>query len=281
MHTRLGTLFLLAGLMTMMPAPHTHSSAAATGPEPVAATIDSETVAIVSDVTGINLVDGVAVPVRTVDDLADLESVLSYGDPNRVFASNVVAAVEQVPPDRLALVGLVHTGCTPPEKAGVRVEPDGEIRLFAPDPLHDEIECFVAVDAVAVVSVDPDDVPLGSTDSADLVRFEEIGTGGDHRAVELTTERGELADILPRDVPVPLLPPLEPGKRRFAFIRPGCAETTAELLVTRRFVDIRLYDEPVDRIIDCAQAVWFLVVFDAPMLLVPIDAAVGADPAAG
>ena len=78
-----------------------------------------------------------------------------------------------------------------------------------------------------------------------------------------------------RDGDVPDLPPLVKGTRRFAFVTAGCQDATAELLVTRRFLQPRLYTDPVDLGIACAQAEFFLTVFDVPDAVVWPNAALG------
>ena len=57
--------------------------------------------------------------------------------------------------------------------------------------------------------------------------------------------------------------------------RRGCQDATAELLITRRFLQPRLYTDPVDLGIACAQAEYFLTVFDVPDSVVWPNAALG------
>ena len=100
-------------------------------------------------------------------------------------------------------------------------------------------------------------------------------SSGAARAVELGPDAAAtLSAIVGADGDVPDLPPLVKGTRRFAFVTAGCQDVTAELLVTRRFLQPRLYTDPVDRGIACAQAEYFLTVFDVPDAFVWPNAAI-------
>ncbi len=273
MRSRFLTPSLLATAMALaFGAPH--PAACGDGADPIA----FDTVAVLSDTTGINLVPHVAIPVRTADDRADLGRLLDAGTIGG-FADRVLAAVDEVPAGRMPLVGIIDTSCSPPTTPGLRRDDGGNVTMYAVDPVQNQVECFVAVDTVAVLAVDPADVPVGAADSADLVAFERVipAPTGSPTAAELAPGDGGavLATMLGPDHDVPTLPPSAKGMRRFAFVRPGCEETTAELLVTRRDVEARLYHEPLDEVIDCVRAEYFLAVFDVVADLVWPNATVG------
>jgi len=224
-----------------------------------------DTLGIVTDTTGINLYPPEILRVRDDSDIEPTREILATGyGPS--FADQVVAEIGEIPSDRVVLIGAIDSSCTPASTAGLVRGKDGDLVMYAPGHVPEPIECFVAVLTVAVLLVDADDAPPGSTDHAELVAFGFAGYGQplEHTAVELTSDESVLAEILPMDVDLPLLPPLDPDERRFAFVRPGCQNTTAELIVTPQFVDTRLdYDEP-GMVINCAEAEFFLAVFDVP-----------------
>ncbi len=146
--------------------------------------------------------------------------------------------------------------------------------MYAPGHVPEPIECFVAVQTVAVLVVDAGDAPIGSADFAELVVLEFAGYQPrlGRNAVELTGDEDGLAEIMPSDAAAVDLPPLDPGNRRFAFVRSSCGYDGVELVVTRRFVDAQLQRTNPEITIACAQAVWSLVVFDVPSEYVPDDA---------
>jgi hypothetical protein len=234
-----------------------------------------DTVLVVSGSGGINLVAGAAVAVRTPEDRADLGRLLEHGVASPEMPEAVLEAVDAVPADRVALVGVIDTSCDPQTTPGLRRDAAGNVTMYTVDPVDSHAECFVAVDTVAVLAVDPSDVPIGAADASELVAFEpvdpvgsveidETGSTGPvaSTAVELTAGDDALTRLLgPRDAP-PVLPPVARGTRRLAFVRPGCQDTTAEMIVTRRFVEPRLYHEPLSERIECFRAEWFLSVFD-------------------
>ena len=77
---------------------------------------------------------------------------------------------------------------------------------------------------------------------------------------------------MPSDAEVVDLPPLDPGDRRFAFVRSSCGYDGVELLITRRLVDARLQRTDPEIMIDCARAAWSLVVFDILSEYLPDEA---------
>ena len=236
-----------------------------------------ETIAVMSDSTGINLVPHVPIAVRNADDLADLEGIMGDGFSGDL-PDRVMAAVEQVPTGMMPLVGIIDTSCGPPSTPGLSIDADGNVAMYALDPVPNQPECFVAVDTVAVLAVDPADVPIGAAGPAELLAFERLSGSvtGAPPAVELGPDAtATLSAMVGADGDVPDLPPLVKGTRRFAFVTAGCQDATAELLVTRRFLQPRLYTDPVDLGIACAQAEFFLTVFDVPDSFVWPNAALG------
>lgn len=239
-----------------------------------------ETLGIVSNTTGLNLDQPAVLRVRDESDIEPTRELLATGY-GPEFTDRVMAQVGEIPSDRVVLIGVIDSSCTPARAAGLVRAKDGHLIMYAPGHVPEPIECFVAVVTVAVLSVDADEAPPGSTDHAELIAFEYAGYSqpAGPTAVELTSDDSVLSEIVPMDVELPLLPPLDPDERRFAFVRSGCQNTTAELIVTPQFVDTRLgYDEH-GLVIDCSEAEFFLAVFDVPINMVREHALlVGASP---
>jgi len=234
-----------------------------------------ETLGIVSDTVGINLWQPSLVAIRSTEDIAPTREALADGYDGS-FADSVIEAVgDEVPADRVVLIGIIDSSCTAALRAGLVRTKDGNLSMNAPGHIPEPIECFVAVQTVAVLLVDADDAPIGSTDFAELVAFEfagyqpRLGTN----AMELTGNEDGLCEIMPSDAEVVDLPPLDPGDRRFAFVRSSCGYDAVELLITRRFVDARLQRTNPEIMIDCARAAWSLVVFDISSEYLPDEAA--------
>jgi hypothetical protein len=82
--------------------------------------------------------------------------------------------------------------------------------------------------------------------------------------VEITDDDALLLDILPEGAELPDLPPRDAADRRFGFVRSGCANTTAEMIVTPQLLDARLGFDEHGMVVNCARAEFFLVVFDVP-----------------
>lgn len=124
------------------------------------------------------------------------------------------------------------------------------------------------VPLMALLGCEPDS-SLGT-----LVDFVSLGTGaiGSH-SVELTADAGkalltELTDgeanhLDEAEEALTLLP--DKGERAFAFVLPGCAETSAELLNTNGTLTAELTGGDGT---DCAQAVYFLATFRVPASLI-------------
>jgi hypothetical protein len=232
-----------------------------------------ETLGVVSASSGINLLEGSLVTVRDEYDVDATRDLLSTGYDDS-FARQVTATIGEIPSDRVVLVGVIDSSCTPAKDAGLRRDKDGELVMFAPNHVPEPIECFVAVITVAVLSVDADDAPVGAGDGATLVEFDLTGFGApaEPTAAELTDDDSLLVDILPDGARLPDLPRRDPEDRRFGFVRAGCANTTAEMIVTPQLLDARLgYDEH-GLVVNCARAEFFLVVFDVPADLVRVTA---------
>ena len=123
MHLPLLALTLVAGFAT-----------ASSPPDDAAHAIAFETIAVMSDTTGINLVPHVPIAVRNADDLADLERIIGDGVAGDL-PDRVIAAVEQVPTGMMPLVGIIDTGCSPPSTPGLSIDADGNVAMYALDPV--------------------------------------------------------------------------------------------------------------------------------------------------
>ena len=214
-----------------------------------------EVLAVESSSSGLNLWYEQILRVRPHDELGELTELLA-GDYDPEFAEVLVAAIgDGVEAGQVVLIGEIDSSCTPAKEAGLVRQPDGQLEMFAPGHVPEPIECVLAVSTVAVLSVDADDAPPGSTDHADLVTFENLGvdSGVDTAAEELTD--GVAA-----------------GHRRFAFVLAGCRHESAELIVTRRTIDARLEHDDPDEVILCDAAELYRAVFDIPVEFVPPSA---------
>jgi hypothetical protein len=231
------------------------TSATAADEPPKGDPIPFETLAIESSSAGINLWYRQILRVRPNDDLGALTELLA-GDFDAELAEELVASIgDGVAPGQVVLIGEIDSSCTPADEAGLVRGADGQLEMFAPGHVPEPIECVVAVSTVAVLSVDADDAPPGSTDHAELVTFENLGVGADI---------GSSAEEVTAGVP--------DGYRRFSFVRIGCAHDSAELIVTASTIDARLeYDDPDDMVV-CAGPVYYRVVFDLPAASVPLSA---------
>ena len=228
-----------------------------------------ETLGIVSTTSGINLLEGSLLTIRDEYEIDAARDLLATGYDDS-FARQVISTIEQIPSDRVVLVGVIDSSCTPAKAAGLQRDKDGELEMTAPGHVPEPIECVVAVITVAVLSVDADDVPIGAGDGATLIDFELTGFGApaETTAVEITDDDQLLLDILPEGAELPDLPERDPDDRRFGFVRSGCANTTAEMIVTPQLLDARLgYDEH-GLVVNCARAEFFVAVFDVPTDLV-------------
>lgn len=264
------TAILTAGALGLAPAP----SSASTGHD-----VPFETLGIMTNTTGINIYPPTVLRVRDDSDVESTRELLATGY-DSAFADRVVAQIGEIPSDRVVLIGVIDVSCTPAGAAGLMRTKDGHLEMYAPGHVPEPIDCFVAVVTVAVLSVNAHDAPPGSTDHADLVSFGFVGHGSrGPTAVEITSDDTSLATILPPDAEFPALPELDDGDRRLAFVLPGCQNTTAELIVTPQLVDARLdYDEH-GVVINCAQAEYFVAVFDVPADMVRDDTPlVGSSP---
>ena len=189
---------------------------AAASAEPKGEPVPFETVAVVSDISGINLGDHQILRLARNEDIDAVGELLAedHGSP---LADEVMAAVDEVPSGAVVLMGVIDVSCTPATEAGlVRLDAGGELVMFAPGHVPAPIECFAANTTVAVLAVDAEDAPPGSADGADLVEFAYAGVEnpGNISAVELTDDPAALATILPADAEVPTLPASVAGVRR-------------------------------------------------------------------
>jgi len=167
-----------------------------------------ETLGIVSDTVGINLWQPSLVAIRSTEDIAPTREALADGYDGS-FADSVIEAVgDEIPAGRVVLIGIIDSSCTAALRAGLVRTKDGNLSMHTPGHIPEPIECFVAVQTVAVLLVDADDAPIGSTDFAELVAFEfagyqpRLGTN----AMELTGNEDGLAEIMPSDAEVVDLP---------------------------------------------------------------------------
>jgi hypothetical protein len=214
-----------------------------------------ETLAIESSSSGINLWYRQILRVRPHDDLQELTEQLA-GDFDPAFAEELVAAIgDGVEPGHVVLIGEIDSSCTPAKEAGLVRSFDGQLEMFAPGHVPEPIECVVAVSTVAVLSLDADDAPPGSTDHADLVTFENLGVGAD---VDIAAEE--------------ITEGVNAGQRRFSFVLAGCRHESAELIVTRLTIDARLEHDDPDEIIMCDAPEFYRAVFDIPAEFVPPSA---------
>ena len=67
------------------------------------------------------------------------------------MADEVVAAIGDVPPGTVVLIGVIDQSCTPAKAAGLVRGDDGELVMFAPGHVPEPIECFVANVTVGVL----------------------------------------------------------------------------------------------------------------------------------
>ncbi len=244
-----------------MPPRGSSTASAATGDVDV----PFETLGIVSSTSGINLAEPAMLAIRSTYDVGSARDLLATGY-DESFADDVIATIGEIPPDRVVLVGVIDASCTAATDAGLVRDKSGELTMYAPGHVPEPIECVVAVLTVAVLSVNAAAVPVGAADHAELVAFEHTGFAvpPGPTAVEITHDERRLLDILPAGADVPDLSPRDAGARRFAFVRAGCRNTTAEMVVTPQLLDVRLgYDEHGETIA-CDAAEFFLAVFDVP-----------------
>jgi hypothetical protein len=229
------------------------------------ADVPFETLGIVSATSGINLLEGSVITVRGDHEIDATRVVLAQGyDPS--FSREVIGTIGEIPSDRVVLIGVIDSSCTPAKAAGLHRDDDGELSMIAPGHVPEPIECFVAVLTVAVLSVDAEDAPPGAGDGATLVEFDRTGFDAPDgpTAIEITDDDVLLLDILPPGAVLPDLPPRAHETRRFGFMRSGCANTTAEMIVTPQMLDVRLGHDEHGLDVDCGEAEFFLVVFDVP-----------------
>lgn len=228
-----------------------------------------ETLGVVSAPSGVNLLEGSLLAVRNEHDIEGTRELLALGHDDS-FADEIVGVIDAIPADRVVLIGVIDSSCTPAKDAGLRLDEEGELEMFAPGHHPEPVECVVAVVTVGIVAVAADDAPVGAGDGATLVGFSYVGSAApsEPNSVEITGDDSLLSTILPDDAELPDLPPRDPGDRRFGFVRSGCANTTAELMVTPQLIDVRLgYDEH-GLVVNCAMAEYFVAVFDVPADLV-------------
>jgi hypothetical protein len=233
-----------------------------------------ETLAIVADTTGINLAQGHILRVASPDDIEPVSALLSAGYYGGTMAGEVVAAIGDVPPGTVVLIGVIDQSCTPAKAAGLVRGPDGELVMFAPGHVPEPIECFVANVTVGVLSVAADEAPPGSADGATLVDFRFVGNTpppASATAVDLTADPDGLAAILPPDAELPDLHDVAGGDRRLAFVEPGCQLASAELWTTRLAVTAHFEQEDPHGEILCEIAEYYLAVFDIPADALPPD----------
>jgi hypothetical protein len=232
--------------------------------------IEFDTLGILAEASAINLSTPQLLRIGHAGDRDEVASLLGAGTGEYPFADDVMDAVGELQPGRVVLIGIIDRSCTPATEAGLERSPEGDLVMTAPRHVPEPIECVVAVTTVAVLSVDAADVPPGSTDHADLVAFENLGYlhGMFGAAVELTDDAAALGDIVPPGTPLPDLPPHAKDDRRFAFLLMGCANETAELVVTMTVITAR-FGEPSAM---CDVPEFYLVVFDSPAEIIPATA---------
>ena len=225
-----------------------------------------ETLGIVAETSGINLVEGSLLAIRGDREVSAAREFLADGYDDS-FAREVIDTIGEIPSDRVVLIGVIDSSCTPAKKAGLERDANGELHMSAVGHVPEQVECFVAVITVAVLAVDADDAPVGAGDGAALVSLGRTSPTA-QTAIEITDDDRLLLDILPDGATLPDLPPRRPEDRRFGFVRTGCANTTAEMIVSPQRLDIRLgYDEH-GLVVECAEAEFFVAVFDVPAGLI-------------
>jgi hypothetical protein len=241
---------------------------------PAGEPVPFETLAVVADTTGINLAQGHILRVASPDDIEPVGALLSAGHYGGTMAGEVVAAIGDVPPGTVVLIGVIDQSCTPAKSAGLVRGDDGELVMFAPGHVPEPIECFVANVTVGVVSVAAAEAPPGSADGAATVDFRFVGNTpppGSSTAVDLTADPDGLPRILPPDAELPDLPDVASGDRRLAFVEPGCQLASAELWTTRLAVTAHFEQEDPHGEILCEIAEYYLAVFDIPADVLPPD----------
>ncbi len=253
------------------------SSATASGEEPEGESVPFETLSIVSDTYGINLYAGQILRLGNDSDIEVAGRLLANGN-DSPFVEAVVGSIDEVPAGTVVLIGVIDISCTPADKAGLVRREDGELAIFAPGHVEEEIECFAANTTVAVLQVDADDAPPGSADGAELVHFglAELANRQDPMAVELTDDPEALTTLLAAGAEVPSLPPLANGVRRLAWTALGCALATVELWVTPAEVYPHFEQEDPHSVTICDAAQHYLAVFDIPAELVQPNAELAA-----
>jgi hypothetical protein len=259
------TIRLTALSLAILAPTTTAPGATAAADPPKGDPVPFETLAIVSGTTGIDLTDDQILRLTSTDDVEAVGDLLAEGhDP--MLADDVVAAIDEIPPGDVVLIGVIDVSCTPAEAAGLVRLDDGHLAMFAPGHVREPIECFVANVTVAVLGVDAADAPPGAADSAALVHFGFVGSEhpGGLTAVELTDDAGALSAVLGPEADVPALSDPPPGVRRLAFVGSGCQYDTAELWVTQRLVTPQFEHDDPDPVINCAVAEFYLAVFDVP-----------------
>lgn len=225
-----------------------------------------ETLGIVTETSGINLVEGSLLTIRSEEEIPAARDLLATGYDD-AFAREVIGTIGEIPSDRVVMIGVIDSSCTPAKKAGLERDRDGELHMTAVGHVPVQVECFVAVVTVAIVSVDAADAPVGAGDGADLVALERTNQSV-AGAIEITADDQLLLDILADGATLPELPPRRPEDRRFGFVRAGCANTAAEVIVTTQLIDARLGHDQHGLVVGCDQAEYYVVVFDVPSDLV-------------
>lgn len=260
--------------------------------------VAAELLGMATDAHPVNLVEGSALRLTGVLDRAALADRLAVGS-NRAIADQVISVIDAhflaglpYPPpevrvdvpsgetllvDTVLVVGLAHTGCFAPVSVSLSRDAVGEVRMVAePDPREQSVQCAIALPTIAVFAADPDDVPAGSTDGADLEAFQQVGASSDLTALELdgVNDSEALLQMIGPPDRVPTLPELPAGSRRFAFLVSGCRATAAELIVTATSVAAQVVETiPVP---PCTVATYYLAVFDSAIL--PTNAELVAPP---
>lgn len=204
------------------------------------------------------------------------------------LTDRLLERVDRPPSGSYLVAGVVAANCAVPEGVDLVRTGPGALELVAtgmPDP---EPVCVAPVVTVAALVVDGaavDDVETvggrsvaGPAGPATEVLLRSIDSGGVERdaptAVEL--DPGDGVEALRRGLgldedPVDELPALADGDRRFGFVRSGCAEDTAELILTAELIHAALREVAAGATggTDCAEAVTFVAVLDVDAGYVP------------
>ncbi|AZI57830.1 hypothetical protein EH165_06365 [Nakamurella antarctica] len=192
--------------------------------------------------------------------LNDYFTALSAGsDPE--LADKLRKQVAVVPPGKVLLAAEINRGCEIPQ--GAVVDAVGEkFVLTATGTLAGPIpDCVVANSTVAIVAVDPGEIPGGTTSPGSLVTLQQVQPTFPHifGSVELTASSDGAQQFSSWGVKAPDVPAIPAGARRFAFLLTACPGDSADLRLTPTTINAQITQ---GESANCSAALQYLAIFD-------------------